>query len=362
MKKVFSEIPNDEIWKRLLIYTYPSNINRYGKKENIIYSPQIIEIIAGSMAQAKEYFDASKRASLNISPLLMYYGTTNLYTSMLCLKSGTFPPIKNHGMSIDNLDDNSMIGNLKITPKNPKEGALSIFCKFFEPNISICNTGKWTVQELLATIPEILEDFINCYEGEEPKLIPLHIVKNRNTTLYRIENSYMNYFNNLQETLNNVSKISDNYLQPQYTNKYIILRPKMNSKASGIYSISGQKFLEILHQKNGVKIKLPIEITTYMILFTLGYISRYKPEIWNPFVRNDQTGEKLLIENFLQNCYRVIPNYILNIITNEKLYFVNEIQGITDNSSLFSKDEIEEIVDNRIIKKQKLERINFSEY
>ena len=99
-----------------------------------------------------------------------------------------------------------------------------------------------------------------------------------------------------------------------------------------------------------------------MILFALSYISRYKPEVWNPFIKFDTSGEKLLIENFLQVCYRVIPNYVLNIILDENLYFVNEIQGITDNSSLFSKDEIEEIVEQKIQKNKELERFNFSEY
>lgn len=99
-----------------------------------------------------------------------------------------------------------------------------------------------------------------------------------------------------------------------------------------------------------------------MILFALSYISRYKPGIWNPFVKYDRSGEKLLIENFLSACYRVIPNYILNTISEENFYFVNEMQGITDNSSLFSKDEIEEIVEQKIKKNKELERFKFSEY
>lgn len=362
IKKVFSEIPDNEIWKRLLIYTYPSNINRYWKKKNINYSNVTREIIAGSMSQAREYFEASKNASLNISPLLMYYGVTNLYSSMLGLKLGYLPNIENHGMTTNIPDKHPMIGDIEIIPKDSKTGALSVFCKFFDSQISICNTGKWLINELFATIPEILDDFISCYEDKEPKLIPLNIVKNRNTTLYRIEKSYMNYFNDSTETLNNVYKISENYLQPQLTSKYVILRLKMSGTESSIYSVSGQKFLEIYYQKNGVKVKLPLEISIYMILFALSYISRYKPEVWNPFIKFDTSGEKLLIENFLQVCYRVIPNYVLNIILDENLYFVNEIQGITDNSSLFSKDEIEEIVDQKIQKNKELERFNFSEY
>lgn len=362
IKKIFSEIPNNEIWKRLLIYTYPTNIIRYWKKNNIHYSQEAIEIIAGSMSQSKEYFEASKNSSLNISPLLMYYGVTNLYTSMLGLKLGNVPIIENHGMHIDIVDKQSMIGDIEIFPKNPKTGALSIFCNFFDSQIPICNTGKWRIQELLATVPEILEDFISCYEDQEPKLIPLHIIKNKKATLFRIENSYLKIFHNPEETLNNVHKISDNYLEPQYTTKYVLLRPKMNSKGSGIYSLSGQKYLEITHQKNGRSIKLPIEISIYMILFALSYISRYKPGIWNPFVKYDRSGEKLLIENFLSACYRVIPNYILNTISEENFYFVNEMQGITDNSSLFSKDEIEEIVEQKIKKNKELERFKFSEY
>jgi hypothetical protein len=71
-----------------------------------------------------------------------------------------------------------------------------------------------------------------------------------------------------------------------------------------------------------------------MGLFAFGYLSRYYPERWNPFVRSDETGEKLVIEGFLLICQRYLPNLVLNLIYGERVQFINELEKILDISSL----------------------------
>ena len=85
-----------------------------------------------------------------------------------------------------------------------------------------------------------------------------------------------------------------------------------------------------------------------MTLYSLGFLSRYNPEIWNPFTRNDITGEKLFIEKFLYHARRLLPNLILNRLYNEKLYFVTEQMGFIDLTSSTSKEEITEITRQEI--------------
>jgi hypothetical protein len=62
-----------------------------------------------------------------------------------------------------------------------------------------------------------------------------------------------------------------------------------------------------------------------MGLFMLGYLSRYHPERWNPFVRSDNTGERLVVERYMAICARYLPNLVLNEIKLRRVQFVNEV-------------------------------------
>ena len=68
IKKVYTENPEDEQWKILSFYTYPNNVIKYLLKAGIKSPPNdLIESVCGSIAQAKEYFDATKISFLQIS-------------------------------------------------------------------------------------------------------------------------------------------------------------------------------------------------------------------------------------------------------------------------------------------------------
>jgi hypothetical protein len=299
-RKIYTESPEEEQWKLLLKYTYASNIKKY--LENIeVLNPEdnLIEGISGSILQAKEYFEASKLSSLQISPLLLYYGVTNLLSGVANLTSGSVNIIKGHGMFLNIPESLKRIGDIEIRPCNPTFGALSLFCKIYSDNCQLCDTGSWIVSEVFGSIPDLREDYLNCYEDIEPFVVPVEIIKEKRTVLERINILDMARYKNQDEALSRIGGLKESYLRPQYTTKmeYIILRPKTFAKEKeiGIYSISGRKYMQLSHLKNGKLINPSIIILMFMALYSLGYICRYRPEIWNPFVRNDSTGERLLI-------------------------------------------------------------------
>ena len=78
MISVFSENPENDLWRELLQFSYEANINRYLSKKGLHANGETINCIVGSFLQADEYYRAAKDANLQISPLLLYYGTTNL--------------------------------------------------------------------------------------------------------------------------------------------------------------------------------------------------------------------------------------------------------------------------------------------
>ena len=87
-----------------------------------------------------------------------------------------------------------------------------------------------------------------------------------------------------------------------------------------------------------------------MILYSLSVLCRYHPTVWNKFVKQDSSGENLLIQSFLNWCIRLIPNYILNKIENITIKFSTKEQGITNkkNSDEELKEMIEKITYNYI--------------
>lgn len=77
-REIFTESPEEDLWRELLQYSYRANVSRYLKEHSLDEDENTINTIIGSFLQANEYFKASKSANLQISPLLLYYGATNL--------------------------------------------------------------------------------------------------------------------------------------------------------------------------------------------------------------------------------------------------------------------------------------------
>lgn len=360
-KRIFTESPEDEQWRLLMHYTYPINIKSFLKKNgNSNPSEKLVESISGSLLQAKEYFQACKLSTLQISPLLMYYGTTNLLYGISNLITGRKNKIENHGMSIQIDDLDIKIADINIYPNSSKTGALFVFCNIFCSTCKITNSGKWKIEELFASIPDLLNDFLDYYKEGKPYVIPVQILKQRNSNIERIKPLYLERLEDFNVFFGRIKEFENNYLPPQYTSqmKYIILHPKMGSENIGIYSISGQKYLKLSYLKNGNLYNPSLEIIMFMALYALGFISRYHPEIWSPFIRNDISGEKLLIEKFLYYSRRLLPNLALNYIMNKRIVFVNETQGFIDNSLHMTKNEVKSIVKEEFRKMMDRERMD----
>lgn len=93
------------------------------------------------------------------------------------------------------------------------------------------------------------------------------------------------------------------------------------------------------------------QLIAYQIgLFSLGYLSRYHPEIWYPFVRSDQTGEKSIVEEFLFLSQRKVPNLLLNVILDKEIIFTNKALGTLDISKDINDEYLSKIVKEEIRK------------
>lgn len=155
-------------------------------------------------------------------------------------------------------------------------------------------------------------------------------------------------FPDKEAMLTRIKGAENSYLPAYPTAKFIILPHKLAAEEIGVYSISGQKFLPLSHTRGTDQVTLPIILYFYLGLYVLGFITRYAPDIWTPFVRADSSGERQFIERFVQTARRVVPNLALNAVHHTRFVFVTHLQGIVDLSTTLTSEEIREIVRKEI--------------
>lgn len=350
--KIFTENPESELWRELLQYSYKANVERYFKDHSITKDDKVTDCIIGSFLQAHEYYKASTNVNLQIAPLLLYYGTTNLLFGMSSLFAGKICEITNHGMKPNSSTIKDYIAETSITFENPQHGGIHIFANALGYREDLTQYGNWKLIEFLASIAEISADYKKCYSKNCGNVLMLDVF---NTPNGRIEKIYYNNTNSsdLFKVANNVEEINKSYLKFQNGKdrdgtEYYILRHKMTGKDISKISFSGQPYLQAGYKKNGKLITIPTILNMYISLFIMGSLCRYHPEIWSPFVLNDITGEKLLIEKFLYYARRMIPNIVLNTIQYKRITYVTEKYAPKETIKLVGEHEVKELVKKEV--------------
>lgn len=351
--QIVTEEPIRTQWQLLSQFTYPSNIVRYLNDKGIsVPRDDVLEYISGCIRQAEAYFCSASNAPLDISPLLVYYGTSNLLVGVWAILKGEKPNISEHGMKLSDVPlSASSIANISVLPCNPTTGALQQLCNVFSPACKIVNGSKWTLQEILGSIPDIWTDYKVCYENTPIFTVPVEIVQS-DVNLERIPLSQIN-IDDLKKKLLQMENFDNYYLKPRQTKKFLILYRKLASEENGVFSISGQKYLQLPHQKNQTLITPSQLILFFMGLYLFGMLSRYHPDYWHPFVRTDETGERLLVERFITVAVRYIPNLVLNSIYNRNIQLSGIKPQVLDVQQELNKDAVEEIV-NEILRRKGL--------
>ena len=334
--RIATEDPKAEQWRILLQYSYPANVRRYFKENySVDVSKTLEDCITSCMRQGEAYFVAADKAPLDISPLLYYYGMTNLLRGAVVLLKQDVPLITEHGMTLIVSDPKATrIADVRVQPRNAKTGALHIFSEIFSSNYQIVDGHTWNVKEILSLIPELKQEFENCYQSAPPRTLPLEFVHrkvdNHSIKLDRIQRSELKRYDNFEELIALVADYSNAYLSPNVTDTHLILNHRIKGVEIVSHTIRGQRYLRLGRSDIKDKTTPALLITLLKGLFALGFLSRYHPEQWMPFIKTDETGERLLIERFIAICQRAIPNLILNEILYKRVEFVHSIDTTLD--------------------------------
>lgn len=350
---IFSENPENDLWRELLQFTYEANIKRYLDKKGIIADEETTSCIVGSFLQANEYYKSAKEANLQIAPLLLYYGSTNLLYGMANLLSGSINKIKNHGMTINIPEEMNFIADTEIRFLSPADGGVHVVARAmgFEPDLT--GFGDWKLREFLDSIAEISSDFMQCYETKVSCIAMLDVF---NTPDGKVEKIYFSEENRdcLIALLQAVDGFDKSYLRAttakehETGKEYFILRHKLIGKDISERSYSGQPYLRAGHIKNSQLITVPTVLNMYVTLYALASLCRYHPERWSPFVLKDTTGEKLLIEKFLYYARRMIPNFVLNKIVADRVNYTSSNYAESNTIKLVGEHQVQEIVERKV--------------
>lgn len=325
INRYYSENPEEDIWINLKHYSFPKNIYNFYEKKDIKPSRELVEVISGSFIQAFEYFKASEKTTIQTSPLLLYYGTTNLLYGASCLIEGEIKEVNGHGINLINknkLNENILENKIKI--ESHKTGGFRVYLNSLtEQNIN--SSLEWTILELLGSIPEIYREFIEMFDRDLLYLIPLEkIIADYETNFKSNLNVLSSH--DIQEKLKNIKYYNENYLRTRESNDgSIIFSLKINGTSLVKQSYFGEYYFPVAHMKKNKLINYDPFIYQYMILYSLGTLCRYHPSVWNPFVRLDASGEVNLIEKFLVTVRRYFPNYILDKIKGKKHFYSNQL-------------------------------------
>lgn len=359
IKVIPTEDPCVEQWRMLTKFSYEANIRRFWNNAQTA-DPNTLSFISGSIRQAQAYFLAGANAPMDIAPLLFYYGFTNLLWGVGALLGGKKLPIKKHGMrlitpEISTTEGHShRLADWKVRPCHWTEGGLhllanifSVGCVFPHPQSSNDSTGDWSLGELFGSLPDLRDDVITCYGSNESHTVPIEITRRSGLLFEKISLEHLNPGAPEGEQIQAFALIGDfrkAYLVPQSSDgRNVVLKPRLGGIDIGIYSLFGKKHLALGHGKLGQIVCPSPTIIILMALYALGYLSRYHPEEWHKFVRNDESGERMIVDRFLSLVNRYAPNMVLNNIQQERIVFSTDPDTNQGHSTQISNWDEEEL-------------------
>jgi YaaC-like Protein len=322
---VYSENPREDQWRRILRYSYRNNVIERLKSCQFGTDEHVVEIILGSVQQAYEYFRLGEQASLFTSPTLVYYGAAHLFFAAATLITGNVPPVQNHGLRFEQSDGLATLADSAVLPTNWDSGSFPIMAKIFSHSQEqLIRAGAWTLHDFIGALPDMEEDYTMTYPGKLPRILPLEEIETEKSVIERVPVLKLQPWKTgfpWKEVVN----VKEAYVRPQLTSHFLVFRRKIGYVDCGEYSVFGKKYLSLYHSKQNQRFRLHQLSLFQGALFILGHLARYYPAKWYPFIQNDSTGERHLVEKFVSVATRSFPNLILNELEGRRLVFTAKI-------------------------------------
>jgi hypothetical protein len=338
--------PYESMWNHLRLLQASKNVEALltgkmrSKRAFILEDEELTkrksQQIAYAIKQADEYFAAAETVSIATSPLLYFYGMLSLAKAATVAnnKEMLLDDIKYHGLftrsiteELKQYNDNYEHWRIENEFAVANDG---VACEFFKVAHleSLPKNSIIRFKDILKINPEIGELYSRYY-NEPACFFPLYSYKTTEQPFsIEINPQTTNKHDFLKsfDSITNDFDISDEILHSQA----LILRSKPHvtavPKYMGIYyPIPGGRYLVsgLEYEENSQHIKkyIPPELCDYIGMFILGDIVRYKQEFWGGIITGEIDGSISLVNLFVSIAENRFPNYILNLIFNEKFEY-----------------------------------------
>lgn len=313
--------PVQEQWRALLRFAYPTHIKRvFDEFDRAAPSADLVESVAGACRQAHAYFTAAAAAPLDISPLLLYYGTSNLLFAVYTLRRGESPDIGHHGMTLDPPESGGRVGDATLICRASKGGALTAFAELFGADSPPAGGESWSLRELVAGLPDVCTFGDWPYALADRRTLPVTVVQREHEVVERLDREACSG-QEPADCLRRVPGLERAYLRPHDRYLGVILHPRQEGPDIGTYNALGDKFLVMAREAGARPAAPPHGLSYFMALYVLGMLSRYHPGIWHPFVRADSTGERAMVERLVDAAARVVPRMALEALYDARWQF-----------------------------------------
>jgi hypothetical protein len=343
---VRTDDPSREQWRVLLQFSYEQNIRRaFTDLGHPDPESQLLEHIAGMCRQAHGYFMAASTAPLDISPLLLYYGTSNLLAAVVTLRSGRIPAVVHHGMRLEAPAIGAQIGDSKVLVSASPQGALMAFADLLDPKTRPLGGQHLSLREVLAGIPDIASSYDWPYGADDRLTLPLSVVRREHETVERIDIRAFNGASPI-DVLRRVPGFDRGYLRPQVRHDYVILYPRVEGDDVGTYGVLGDKYLVMGTLAKGTLVRPAHALAYFMALYVLGTLSRYHAGVWHRFVRADVTAERATVERLVETAGRLVPRLALEALHAARWEFNTRSTGVEDVRERLSVRDVEHLIRN----------------
>ncbi|MCB5936687.1 YaaC family protein [Caldibacillus thermoamylovorans] len=300
--KKYLYLSSEETSRQFLFHTYNKRKIIDAKKKSYENSFSFISYIE----QGITFFEQTERSSLNIKPILLFYGLVFLLKACVLSVDPDYPEsslVLAHGVSTRKRKKQNYI-YLKDEVKLQKNGLFPHFSdKMF--HMKHLEGKKLTVESLLKEIPELI-DYFAIWTGHNHGL-PIDY----DGKYFSLPESVLDFFKMTSDRFKTFFQSNTNK-NIQFIGDPSIIKFYIEENQSTITEILPFRFHIEKHSyfllQNDKELSFYPELMIhYLILYHLGMIARYEIEWWSELIHHKPSIEYPLIVQYLNISTKKIP-------------------------------------------------------
>lgn len=342
---------NEKVWDYLNRYQNEKFVKKQLLK-NFIQHTGLISIkakqISATITQSRKYFESANKASLEIRPLILYYGIVGLSKCLILSGDNKYTldysdsintQHRSHGLKFDVInpnekkvrDGNSLIKEFcRISVYQKRQGLYNLFRQCYSKTL-LPNNYKITVRNLLSYVPEFNKE---CYA--QLKIVPktwkcfshFGIKKlgiNDQSIVFDNYDYLIQKKTNNEKSLTTIKRcfpiLKSHYSQQNTSDNEFNSINEAESIDDHIYVsklLTRDQYALMREQNYSI-----CDFDTHFILtYILSNLVRYKQDKWSNLILRKYNNDLFIINNFLRTVIVKFPLLILKELDNYEYDFI----------------------------------------